>query len=159
MSPNWTLSREGLPWLASVFTVMIITAIVGCEKEMAQPATSESGTAVPRQSSAPFGTELAKVEPANEAPSSPAQPSTQPSNPTTVQPLAAGIQPPNADAKPALPPSNPSIAKPAFTPSGNVGFAIGDIAPEIEGPDLDGETFRLSDYRGKVVVLDFWGDW
>ena len=32
-------------------------------------------------------------------------------------------------------------------------------APEIEGNDLDGVAFKLSDYRGKVVVLDFWGDW
>ena len=39
------------------------------------------------------------------------------------------------------------------------GFEIGNIAPEIEGDDLEGEPFRLSDYRGKVVVVDFWGDW
>ncbi|MGE3821662.1 MAG: peroxiredoxin family protein [Isosphaeraceae bacterium] len=32
----------------------------------------------------------------------------------------------------------------------------GRMAPEIEGRDLDGKTFRLSDHRGKVVVLDFW---
>tara|TARA_R110002072_G_scaffold57508_1_gene147849 strand:+ start:33443 stop:34204 length:762 start_codon:yes stop_codon:yes gene_type:complete len=32
-------------------------------------------------------------------------------------------------------------------------------APEIEGVDLDGVAFKLSDYRGKVVMLDFWGDW
>jgi hypothetical protein len=36
---------------------------------------------------------------------------------------------------------------------------IGMVAPEIEGADLDGVDFKLSDYRGKVVVLDFWGDW
>ena len=24
---------------------------------------------------------------------------------------------------------------------------------------LDGQKFKLSDYRGKVVVLDFWGHW
>jgi hypothetical protein len=36
---------------------------------------------------------------------------------------------------------------------------IGQAAPEIEGEDVDGKKFRLSDYRGKVVVLDFWGDW
>jgi cytochrome oxidase Cu insertion factor (SCO1/SenC/PrrC family) len=29
-------------------------------------------------------------------------------------------------------------------------------APEIGGIDADGERFRLSDYRGKVVLLDFW---
>lgn len=38
-------------------------------------------------------------------------------------------------------------------------LSIGKIAPDIEGKDLDGEAFKLSDYRGKVVVLDFWGDW
>jgi hypothetical protein len=36
---------------------------------------------------------------------------------------------------------------------------IGKVAPEIEGEDIDGRKFRLSDYRGKVVVLDFWGNW
>ena len=29
----------------------------------------------------------------------------------------------------------------------------------IEGEDPDGRKFELSDYRGRVVVLDFWGDW
>jgi cytochrome oxidase Cu insertion factor (SCO1/SenC/PrrC family) len=29
-------------------------------------------------------------------------------------------------------------------------------APEIVGTDQDGKEFRLSDYRGKVVLLDFW---
>jgi hypothetical protein len=38
-------------------------------------------------------------------------------------------------------------------------LAIGKVAPEIEGQDVDGKKFKLSDYRGKVVVLDFWGDW
>ena len=38
-------------------------------------------------------------------------------------------------------------------------LSIGKAAPEIEGEDLDGKPFKLSDYRGKVVVLDFWGNW
>ena len=38
-------------------------------------------------------------------------------------------------------------------------LAIGKLAPEISGVDVDGRKFKLSDYRGKVVVLDFWGDW
>jgi cytochrome oxidase Cu insertion factor (SCO1/SenC/PrrC family) len=38
-------------------------------------------------------------------------------------------------------------------------LSIGKTAPEIDGEDLDGKTFKLSDYRGKVVVLDFWGHW
>jgi len=38
-------------------------------------------------------------------------------------------------------------------------LGIGKLAPEIEAEDLDGVTFKLSDYRGKVVVLDFWGNW
>jgi hypothetical protein len=38
-------------------------------------------------------------------------------------------------------------------------LGIGKAAPEIEGEDLDGQKFKLSDYKGKVVVLDFWGSW
>ena len=36
---------------------------------------------------------------------------------------------------------------------------IGMSVPDIEGKDLDGVPFKLSDYKGKVVLLDFWGDW
>jgi hypothetical protein len=38
-------------------------------------------------------------------------------------------------------------------------LAVGQPAPEIAGEDLAGVAFKLSDYRGKVVMLDFWGDW
>jgi len=31
--------------------------------------------------------------------------------------------------------------------------------PEIAGEDVDGVAFKLSDYRGKVVLIDFWGFW
>ena len=36
---------------------------------------------------------------------------------------------------------------------------VGMIAPDLEGQDLDGNTIKLSQYRGKVVLLDFWGFW
>jgi RNA polymerase sigma factor (sigma-70 family) len=37
-------------------------------------------------------------------------------------------------------------------------FRVGSVAPEIDGLDIDGKPMRLSDYRGKVVLLFFWGD-
>lgn len=38
-------------------------------------------------------------------------------------------------------------------------LAIGKVAPEIVGVDLDGREMRLSDYRGSVVMIHFWGSW
>jgi hypothetical protein len=38
-------------------------------------------------------------------------------------------------------------------------LGIGKTAPDIEGDDLDGNKLKLSEYRGKVVVIDFWGNW
>jgi hypothetical protein len=39
------------------------------------------------------------------------------------------------------------------------GLEIGMLAPEITGRDTNGQPMRLSGYRGRVVVLDFWGHW
>ncbi len=36
---------------------------------------------------------------------------------------------------------------------------IGQVAPDIVGKDYDGVEFKLSDYRGKVTVLYFTGEW
>ncbi len=36
---------------------------------------------------------------------------------------------------------------------------VGKQAPEVVGTDEDGKPFKLSDYRGKVVLLDFWAEW
>ena len=38
-------------------------------------------------------------------------------------------------------------------------LGIGKTAPDIAAKDLGGVEFKLSDYRGKVVVIDFWGHW
>lgn len=38
-------------------------------------------------------------------------------------------------------------------------LSVGKSAPEIEGQDQDGTRFKLSDYRGKVVLLYFWSEY
>jgi len=40
-----------------------------------------------------------------------------------------------------------------------IGLAIGDVAPEIELANLKGELIKLSDLRGKIVLIDFWASW
>lgn len=35
----------------------------------------------------------------------------------------------------------------------------GDKAPEIQQELITGENFKLSDLRGKVVLIDFWAGW
>ena len=47
-------------------------------------------------------------------------------------------------------------SKPAEVPEGR---AIGMRAPEITGTDADGKEIKLSQFRGNVVVIDFWGFW
>jgi hypothetical protein len=62
---------------------------------------------------------------------------------------------------PTKPVKKPDLAKvqPQPEPTVSGGPTIGEEAPEIVGVDLDGVEFKLSDYRGKVVMLDFYGDW
>jgi peroxiredoxin len=37
--------------------------------------------------------------------------------------------------------------------------ASGNLAPDFAVADIDGKKLTLSDYKGKVVLLDFWATW
>ena len=39
------------------------------------------------------------------------------------------------------------------------GLKIGGTPPDFEGQTVDGKKIALSDYRGKVTFLVFWGFW
>jgi peroxiredoxin len=60
----------------------------------------------------------------------------------------------NNDTRRALPPPPPLLgdaARPALDALRRL--TVGRSAPEIDGPDFDGIPMKLSDFRGKVVVL------
>lgn len=65
-----------------------------------------------------------------------------------------GMAQSNTAEKPA-PPAEGKSSTEAKKPK----FSIGSEAPDIVGVDQEGKEFKLSDYRGKVVLLDFWGYW
>lgn len=39
------------------------------------------------------------------------------------------------------------------------GGSPGGIAADFAGLDIDGKSLKLSDYKGKYVLLDFWASW
>lgn len=39
------------------------------------------------------------------------------------------------------------------------GLKINDVAPDFKLKNLSGETVKLSDYRGKKILLNFWASW
>ena len=38
-------------------------------------------------------------------------------------------------------------------------LAIGSVAPDMEYDNPEGKKMKLSDLRGKVVLIDFWASW
>ncbi|MBW1722017.1 MAG: TlpA family protein disulfide reductase [Deltaproteobacteria bacterium] len=46
-----------------------------------------------------------------------------------------------------------------FTPACRSGSEGGRAAPDFSLEDLSGELVSLSDFRGKVVLVDFWATW
>ncbi|HEX2900127.1 MAG TPA: TlpA disulfide reductase family protein, partial [Bacteroidia bacterium] len=38
-------------------------------------------------------------------------------------------------------------------------MAVGAVAPDISAPTPDGKSMKLSDFKGKIVMIDFWASW
>jgi peroxiredoxin len=43
--------------------------------------------------------------------------------------------------------------------SNNGGLKVGTQAPAFTLKDINGHDVKLSDYKGKIVLIDFWGSW
>lgn len=64
-------------------------------------------------------------------------------------------------------PPGPGLRKPESTLGEQASIELyecqhlttGKVAPEIQGEDIEGHKLRLSDYRGKVVIVSFWASW
>lgn len=39
------------------------------------------------------------------------------------------------------------------------GKRVGNVCPEVAGLDADDKPVKLSDHKGKVVLISFWGTW
>jgi thiol-disulfide isomerase/thioredoxin len=42
---------------------------------------------------------------------------------------------------------------------GDTGQQLSGGAPEFSLPSVDGSVVRMSDYAGKVIIVDFWATW
>lgn len=103
-----------------------------------------------------------------EAPSSPGPVDTVPSPSPTPEPTAAPEPSPEQPTpEPTAQPSpTPTVFRASIdtppTPDRQVrkiDRGSGNPAPDFEIELIDGESVTLSDYKGKVVLLNFWGTW
>ncbi|MBC7834818.1 MAG: TlpA family protein disulfide reductase [Phycisphaerales bacterium] len=77
-----------------------------------------------------------------------------------------GTQPPKESDKKQAPSTKTQPEKEAVkegikrpAPAKGGAPAVGDTAPDWTLNDAEGSPHKLSDYKGKVVVLDFWATW
>lgn len=52
-----------------------------------------------------------------------------------------------------------SSTNPTINPTVNYGIKVGDYAPEFTLTEVGGAAFKLSNYRGNVVILDLMATW
>jgi thiol-disulfide isomerase/thioredoxin len=76
--------------------------------------------------------------------------SNMPGNKNVVEAPAAGepgsMEP---EKNPEMPPGHPDVSA----------IIAGEEAPDFALPNMDGEEVKLSDFRGKIVYLNFWATW
>lgn len=83
--------------------------------------------------------------------SAPGAASTSSANPEPMAPAAAGSG--------SSPSTSGLVGRSLSNPNAPFGVEVGLRAPDIEGTDAEGKPIRLSQFKGKIIALDFWGYW
>lgn len=76
-------------------------------------------------------------------------------SPRHVEESASNVTLPAATSQPSVQPEKsapPDVSQPKTASARRV-------TPDFDVPTLDGRTIKLSAYKGKVLVLDFWATW
>lgn len=125
------------PWALFVTTVVLGTIALACgaQPPAASPDDAQALAALsesPPAQKAPTNAEVQAPETVSEAPA-----------------VAANDQPAETT----------TAASTRDTSPRKIDRATGDLAKDFELVMFDGSTFRLSDHRGEVVVLNFWASW
>jgi len=148
---------------ASVETQSVATEVLTSEET--QNAATEAPSPAETQGAAPEDPTPAETQDATPEASTPAE--TQDATPEDPAPAETQGATPGAptpaetqDAAPEDPApaetqdATPETAEPIAPPTEDI-----DYAPDFEVLDENGNTVKLSDFRGKPVVLNFWATW
>lgn len=74
--------------------------------------------------------------------------------------LAASLAVAGCSEAASNPSSTPAPSASSQTVTGlPVSPRVGSLAPDFELPGLDSRSVKLSDFRGRPVLLNFWGTW
>ncbi len=66
---------------------------------------------------------------------------------------------PTSTVSPQVSPETPLISDPVETAYATTGIRVGQRAPDFRLQSLENEDVALSDFLGKIVILDFWASW
>ena len=73
--------------------------------------------------------------------------------------LAHRLVQPRGESLRSLPVSSKAQKDTGNSPIAQVSRKIPDDVPDIVLPDLEGHSHHLTDYRGKLLVINFWATW
>lgn len=89
----------------------------------------------------------------------PVVPKLQPQNPVTAPPVAENAENKKQPDNPKSSMTLAEIAKNAYSWEPAYQNWYGKAAPDFSFTDISGKTGKLSDYKGKNVLLVFWATW
>lgn len=128
--------------------VVVLVAAAGCEKKQPKPAPGKADNPV-SQPKAGVSAPSIKSQGAD-----PVEP-----KPDPVQTPPKVTDPPKTKPQAARKKTLTEVVQQAITWGPTFTNAIGMPAPDFTLKDLSGKTHKLSDYRGKDVMIVFWASW